>query len=210
MARAARSGEFRDDIEDDILGFDARTQRAVDRNAHRAGFGLEDALAGEDHFDLRSPHAERHGAQSSVGRSVAVAADDRHARLGESQLGADDVHDALLGVSHAEVLDAVAGAVLGQRLDLPPRLRLPDRKVLVDGRDVMVGRGRDLRRTRDAEAAAFDPRESHGRRHLVDILPVDVEHAAAAVLDTHRVRVPYLVQKRSSHINPPPRFFRLR
>ena len=204
MARAARSGEFRDDIEDDILGLDTRTQRAVDRNAHRAGFGLEDALAGEDHFDLRSPHAERHGAQSSVGRSVAVAADDRHARLGESQLGADDVHDALPGVSHAEVLDAVAGAVLGQRL------RLPDRKVLVDGRDVMVGRGRDLRRTRDAEAAAFDPRESHGRRHLVDILPVDVEHAAAAVLDTHRVRVPYLVQKRSSHINPPPRFFRLR
>ena len=72
--------------------------------------GLEDALAGEDHFDLRRPHAERHGAQRPVRRGVAVAADDGHARLCESQFGADDVHDALARVAHAEMFDAEFGA----------------------------------------------------------------------------------------------------
>ena len=41
----------------------------------------------------------------------------------------------------------------------------------------------------------------------MDILPVDVEHAAAAVLDAHGVRVPNLVQKRLFHIMPLLRVF---
>ena len=142
-------------------------------------------------------------------RGVAVAADDGHARLREAQFGTDDVDDALLGVPHSEMLDAVPGAVLGQSLDLTPRLGLLDREVLVDGRDVVVGRGGDLRRASHAEAPALDAPEGHGRGHLVDILPVDVEHAAAAVLDAHGVCVPNLVQKCSSHINSPLRSFRL-
>ncbi len=120
------------------------------------------------------------------------------------------MHDALLGVPHPEMLDAVPGAVLGQGLDLPPRLGLLDREVLVNGRDVMVGRGGDLRRPRHTETPALDAPEGHGRSHLVNILPVDVEHTAAAILDAHGVCVPNLVQKRSSHINFPPRSFQLR
>ena len=52
IARAARSGELRDDVEHDILGFDARAQCPVDRDAHAPRLGLDDALAGEDHLDL--------------------------------------------------------------------------------------------------------------------------------------------------------------
>ena len=94
---------------------------------------------------------------------MAVAADDGHARLGEAQFGTDDVHDALPGIAHAEMLDAEPGAVGRQRFDLPPRFRLGDRQVLVDGGDVVVGRRRDLRRARHADAAPFESGESHGR-----------------------------------------------
>ena len=52
IARAARGGELRDDVEHDILGFDARAQCPVDRDAHAPRLGLDDALAGEDHLDL--------------------------------------------------------------------------------------------------------------------------------------------------------------
>ena len=39
------------------------------------------------------PEGER--AKGAVSGGVAVAADDRHARLGEAELGADDVDDSL-------------------------------------------------------------------------------------------------------------------
>ncbi|COX48897.1 Uncharacterised protein [Mycobacterium tuberculosis] len=31
---------------------------------------------------------------------MAIATDDRHSRLGETQLRSDDVHDALLDIAH--------------------------------------------------------------------------------------------------------------
>ena len=139
-----------------------------------------------------------------------VAADDGHARLCESQFGADDVHDALARVSHAEMFDAEFGAVGLQRLDLAPRFGLGDRQVLVDGRDVVVGRGGDLCRACHADAAPFQACESHGRRHLVDVLAVDVEHRASAVFGAHGVRIPYLVQKCPAHLTPPFPCVRLR
>ena len=41
-----------------------------------------------------------------------------HAGLGEAELRADDVHDALLGVAHRVEADAELLAVAAQRLDL--------------------------------------------------------------------------------------------
>jgi hypothetical protein len=43
---------------------------------------------------------------------VRVAADDRHARLGDAQLRADDMNDALIARVHVVELDAELGAVL--------------------------------------------------------------------------------------------------
>ena len=207
---SARGGDLRDDIKDDVFGFHARTQRTVDGDAHRARFGLQDTLAGQHHFDFGGSHAERRGAQRSVRGGVAVAADDGHARLCEALFGADDMDDPLVRIAHAEVLDAVLRAVGGQRLDLPPRLRLFDGEVLADGRDVVVDRCRYSSRMNHADAAPFETGERHGRRHLVDILPVDIEHRAAALFGTHGMRVPDFVQKRSSHLTPPSLCVRLR
>ena len=47
-----------------------------------------------------------------------VAADDGHARLGQAELRADDVHDALLDVAERVQPDAELRAVAAQRLDL--------------------------------------------------------------------------------------------
>src|ERR1700754_900563 len=54
----------------------------------------------------------------TVGRGVRVTADDREARLGETQLRPDHVDDALLRVAERPDLHPELGAVLPQRLDL--------------------------------------------------------------------------------------------
>jgi hypothetical protein len=46
-------------------------------------------------LDLGRADAERQRAEGAVRRRVAVAADDRHPRLRQPLLGADDVHDPL-------------------------------------------------------------------------------------------------------------------
>ena len=53
-----------------------------------------------DVLDLGGADTEREGPEGAVGRGVAVAADIGHPRLGQAQLRADDVDDALLGVTH--------------------------------------------------------------------------------------------------------------
>ena len=71
-------------------------QVALHRDGHRLRPALGEGLGGEHVLDLAGADAEGQGAEGAVGRRVAVAADDRHARLGEALLGTDDVDDALL------------------------------------------------------------------------------------------------------------------
>ena len=66
----------------------------------------------------RGADAVRQRPEGAVGRGVAVAADDGHARLGPALLRADDVDDALADVADAVVLDAEVLGVLLQGLDL--------------------------------------------------------------------------------------------
>ena len=67
-----------------------------------------------------------------------VAADDRHAGLGQAELRADDVHDALLDVAERVQPDAELLGVAAQRLDLGAADRVGDRLVPVERRDVVV------------------------------------------------------------------------
>ena len=56
---------------------------------------LEEALGREDHLHLARADAEGERAERAVGGGVRVAADDRHARLRQAELGTDDMDDAL-------------------------------------------------------------------------------------------------------------------
>ena len=67
-----------------------------------AGRCLGQRLGGQDVLDLARPDAEGERTERAVGGGVAVAADDRHARLGPALLGADDVDDALVRVAHRD------------------------------------------------------------------------------------------------------------
>src|SRR3546814_14047118 len=73
-------------------------------------------------------------AERTVRRGVAVAADDRHAGLGQPLLRPDDVDDALTDVVYREVRDAELLHVLFERLDLNPRFRVLDADAAVGDR----------------------------------------------------------------------------
>ena len=104
VADGAVDAHLADRAEDQVLGGDAGAERAVVVDAHRLRAWLHEALRGQHVLDLARADAEGERAERAVRRRVAVAADDRHARLGDAELRPDDVDDALaLG---AERVDA--------------------------------------------------------------------------------------------------------
>ena len=118
VALAAAGGLLRDEGEDQVLGGGALGQLADDLDGHHLGPRLRQRLGGEHVLDLAGADAERDGAERAVRGRVGVAAHDRHARLGEAELRADDVHDALVEVAHRVDPDAELLGVAAQRLDL--------------------------------------------------------------------------------------------
>jgi hypothetical protein len=103
-------------------------------------------------------------AEGAVGRGVAVAADDRHAWLGDAELRADDVDDALLLRAEAVDGDAELRAVGLEGLHLLAGQRLADHgrgRGAVRG-DVVVG-GRE-RAIGPADLAAGEPEPVEGLR----------------------------------------------
>src|SRR3546814_2749217 len=94
---------------------------AVHRDPHVLRRPLDQRLGGQDVLDLGGADAEGERAERTVRRGVAVAADDRHAGLGQPLLRPDDVDDALTDVVYREVRDAELLHVLFERLDLNPR-----------------------------------------------------------------------------------------
>ena len=101
---------------------------------------LEEALRREDVLDLARADAERERAERAVRRRVAVAADDGHAGLGQPELGADDVDDALLVRVGPVERDAVLLAVLGERAELLLGLLVDDREAARERRDRVIHR----------------------------------------------------------------------
>src|SRR5699024_1480829 len=121
-----------------------------------------------------------------VGGGVGVAADDGGAGLGEAQLRADDVDDALLDVAHRVQADAELLRVGAQGGDLGAGGRLGDELDGTAGRAVggyVVVLGGDGE-VRAADLAAGQAQAVEGLRggHLVDEVEVDVDEVGFAVL----------------------------
>ena len=166
-------------------------QLAHDRDRHRPRPGLREGLRGEDVLDLAGADAEGERTEGAVGRGVRVAADDRHAGLGDAQLRADDVHDALLDVAERVQPDPELGAVAPQRLDLRARDRVGDGQQVVGRRVVVLGGQREIgpahRPPGQAQAV-----ERLRAGHLMDEVQVDIEQIRLAVGLAHDVCVPHL------------------
>ena len=148
---------------------------AVDVDRHPPRPRLGQRLRGQHVLDLARADAEREGAERAVGRRVAVAAHDRHARQRAALLGPDDVDDALAGVAHRVVGDAELGGVAAQRLDLLGRDLVGDRLVDVGRRDVVVLGGDGQLGPADAPPGQAQPLERLRAGDLVDEVEVDVE-----------------------------------
>src|SRR5439155_1037276 len=102
-----------DQGEDEILGRDAREGCTGDARLHRPRLGPYEALGRQHVLDLARADPEGQRPEGSVRRCVRVAAHDDHPRLGETQLGADHVHDALVGRLQIEQLHSEVARVLG-------------------------------------------------------------------------------------------------
>ena len=200
IALSAAGADLGDDGQHDVLGRHAVGQRA----AHVDGQGAEglerQRLRGEHVLDLGGADAEGERPEGAVRRGVAVAADDRHAGLGEAQLRADDVDDALVGVTHRIEADAELLAVAAQRLDLDLRHGVGDRArrrrdVVVLGGEGEIGAAH--RATGESQAV-----ERLWARHLVQEVEVDVEEVRLPLGPSHDVCVPDLLGECACHPNP--------
>ena len=152
-------------------------------------------------LDLARADAEGQRAEGAVGRGVRVAADDRHPRLGEAELRAHDVNDALIRAAEGEERHAELRAVLAQRLDLGPRNRVGDGLVDVDRGDVVVlgGQG-EIGAAYDASRRAQSV-EGLRARHLMHEVEVDIEEIRLTLRTAHHVRVPDLLSQRLAHVH---------
>ena len=174
-------------------------QRAVDGHGHRLRPGLRQGLGGEDVLDLAGADAEGQRAERAVGAGVGVAADDGHAGLGQPELRADDVDDALVDVAERVQPDAELLGVAAQRLDLRAAHGVGDRLVPVERRDVVVLGGEGEVGAAYATARQAQAVEGLRRGHLVDEMEVDEEEVGLAVGTANDVLVPDLLGQGLAH-----------
>ena len=151
---------------------------------------MQQALRCQHIFHFAGADAERQCADCSVRCRVAVAADHGHARLRQTQLRPDHVHDALMAGMHAVMRDAELFAVLVELGYLIGRDRIENRQRAVAGRDAVV-RGRDGQiRTPDFQTAIAQALESLRRSDFMHQMQIDIDEAGRAGFFMDDVRIP--------------------
>ena len=173
---------------------------ASERNQHGLGVILLEALRGEHMLDFACPDAEGQRAKSSVGRRVAIAADDSEPGLRDAEFRADDVHDALVAAEHVKQPYTMLLAIARQRLKLQPGVVIHNRQFPVFcGNRVIHHRKRQVGPA-DLAAGGFDPRKSLRGGAFMHEVSVDIDQARFAGNLAHQVGFPdFLVHRSRSH-----------
>ena len=133
---------------------------------------------------------------------MAVAAGNTHARLGKTQLGSDDVHDALTTGRRVEERQVIGPYVLldggehllGHTVGIGPRLLV--------GRNDVVNRGEGPLRIAHAQPALGKHLEGLRARDLVHQVQADEELRFAVGEAPHGVQVPYGIEQCAGHGAP--------
>ncbi|KCB31023.1 hypothetical protein L543_0196 [Bordetella hinzii L60] len=186
-----------------VLGRYAGAQLAIDADAHGARQTVDQGLRGQDVLDLGSADAEAERAQGAVGRRVAVAAQDHHARQDHAVLGRDHMLDALQRIPRVEQGDALAVAVALEIARLQGRVRLGDLARLaghgVRGDD-MVDHGHLLPGAQHLPPPGSQAAESLRTGVLVHDVQIDVEQHVLLVqgLD-HMALHQFVVERQAWH-----------
>ena len=195
VAGAAADADFSDDGENDVFGGDAVGALAVDHDVQVLERDCDQALGGEHVLDFAGADAEGQRAERAVRGSVAVAADDGLAGLGDAQLRADDVHDALIFAVHVEQTHAGFAAIFFEGVEL-------ELGVLVENGQGAVGGGNGMVHHREGEIgaanlAAFGAKTGEGLRRgaFVNEVAVNIDDGRLAGLFANYVGVPdFLVE----------------
>jgi hypothetical protein len=175
VAGPAADPDARDEREDDVLRADPGREPPIDADLIGLRVALEQRLGREDHLDFARADPERQRTEGAVGARVRVAAHDRHAGLGETQLRPDHVDDPLAGVTDAVERDPEFRAVRLELADLRRGELVEDRQARGRRGDRMVGRGDGLAGPADAQSARAQTREGLRAGDLVDEVEVDGE-----------------------------------
>ena len=144
-------------------------------------------------LDLGRADAEGERTERAMGRGVAVAAHQRHARQGEALLRADDVADALAPVALAVIFEPEQRGVLRQIGDLRGALGIRIGGRAIGGRHVVVGHQQRPLRRADLQAGEPQRRKRLRAVHLVGDLAVDIKETGAVRLGVDHMVVPDLV-----------------
>ena len=139
---------------------------------------------------LRMCRCQRPARQSAVCGGVAVAADDGHAGLGQSQFRADDMDDAALGTIQPVERNAELGRVLSPSGESGPRRWIRNRQGWVMRGRGMVHRGEGFSGPADFQSALAQTGEGLRRGHLVDEVQVNIEDGRGVGLLGNNVRIP--------------------
>jgi hypothetical protein len=197
VADAAVNAYPADRAEDEVLRREAARERADELEQHRLRPSLLERLRREDVLDLRRADRDGERAEGAVRRGVAVAADDRLARLRQPELRADDVDDPLVTGARSVEADAELLRVRAQGVELRLRHRIRDRPG--QGRDVVVHRRDRQLGAPHRSAREPQPLECLGGGDLVHEVQVDVEQRRLALLLQDDVGVPDLLEERAPH-----------
>ena len=160
------------------------------RSSSVFGFRLQQRLRREHVFDFARADAERQCTERAMRRSVAIAADDRHAGLRVALLGADDVHDPLPRIVNVVQRDSEFVAVVAQRIDLLLRDRVENRQAAIGRRHVVIDR-----RQRQLGPAHRATRQTQALKRLragdfVNQVQIDVQNRLPARFVVNDVLVP--------------------
>ena len=150
-------------------------------------------------LDLGRADAVGERAEGAMGRSVAVAADQRRAGEREALLGPDDVHDALAPVELVEIFQPEQLGVLGEIRDLGGTFGIGIGRLAVSGRNVVVDHAE--RFVRRPHGSPGEPQTLEGLRagDLMHEMAVNVDETGAVRLLIDQMSFPDLVVERARH-----------
>ena len=132
-------------------------------------------------FNFARTDAKSDCAERAVGCSVAVAADDRHARECATLFGADDMHDALVRVAHGVKRDAEIFGIGAHDVDLFCRDGVGDGQMNVLGRHIVIFGGHGEIRSAYPALADSQTVEGLGAGDLMDEVEIYIERSVHPV-----------------------------
>ncbi len=200
-AGAAGSADLADEIEDHVLGRDARRAGALEADTQALGPALHQALRRQHMRDLAGADAEGERPHAAMGTGVAVAADEERAGKAQAQLRPDDMDDTLAGLADIEQPHAMLFAEVAQILEQPSA---HDAGVGAAGRggDGVVGRREGEARIAQPVAFLRDIQDRASAAQIVQQMAVDMEQGVVVAEIGDDVLVPDLVEERLAGHSP--------